>query len=105
MDHGATRVAQAPAASTAARGQYLARIACSECHGLTFGGGLEGKAPPLLIAAAYPDDAFRHLLRTGEALGKRDLYLMDDVARHRFAQFSDDEVSALHTYFRTLTAR
>ena len=52
--------------STAARGQYLARIACSECHGLTFGGGLEGKAPPLLIAAAYPDDAFRQLLRTGE---------------------------------------
>ncbi|AMY08579.1 Alcohol dehydrogenase cytochrome c subunit precursor [Luteitalea pratensis] len=105
MDHGATRMVQAPLAKTAARGEYLARIACSECHGLTFGGGLDGKAPPLLIAAAYPDDAFRQLMRTGETLGKRDLYLMDDVARHRFSHFSDDEVTALHTYFRTLTAR
>ena len=95
-DHGPWRHADARRrrpTKAAARGEYLARIACSECHGLTFGGGLEGKAPPLLIAAAYPDDAFRQLLRTGESLGKRDLYLMDDVARHRFAHFSDDEIS------------
>ena len=105
MDHGATREAPAPSSSAAVRGQYLARIACSECHGLAFEGGLEGKAPPLLIAAAYPDDAFRQLLRTGESLGKRDLYLMDDVAKHRFSHFSDDEITALHTFFRTPAAR
>ena len=105
MDHGATREAPSPLSAVAARGQYLARIACSECHGLTFSGGLDGKAPPLLIAAAYSDDAFRKLLRAGESLGKRDLYLMDDVARHRFAQFTDDEVTALHTFVRTLTAK
>ena len=34
-----------------------------------------------VMAAAYTEDAFRQLLRTGEPLGKRDLYLMDDVAR------------------------
>lgn len=104
MDHGAAREATS-ASTVAARGQYLARIACSECHGLSFAGGLDGKAPPLLIAAAYTDEAFRRLLRTGESLGKRDLYLMDDVARHRFSHFSDDEITALHTFVRTLTAR
>jgi mono/diheme cytochrome c family protein len=105
MDHGATPDVAPPSSSIAARGQYLARIACSECHGLTFRGGLEGKAPPLLIGAAYPDDAFRRLLRHGEALGKRDLYMMDDVARARFVNFTDDEVTALHTFLKTLTAR
>jgi mono/diheme cytochrome c family protein len=105
MDHAATRPAANPSPSIAARGQYLARIACSECHGVTFGGGLDGKAPPLLIAAAYSDDAFRQLLRTGESLGKRDLYLMDDVARHRFSRFTDDEVTALQAFVRTLAAR
>ena len=105
MDHGATREAPSASSSVAARGQYLARIACSECHGLTFGGGLDGKAPPLLIAAAYTDDAFRTLMRTGEALGKRDLYLMDDVARHRFSHFTDDEIAALHAFVKTMTAR
>lgn len=104
MDHGATREVASPS-NVAARGQYLARIACSECHGLTFGGGLDGKAPPLLIAAAYTDEGFGKLLRTGESLGKRDLYLMDDVARHRFAHFTDDEVTALRTFIKTLTAR
>jgi len=104
MDHGATRE-PASSSGAVARGQYLARIACSECHGLTFGGGLDGKAPPLLIAAAYPDDAFRKLLRTGESLGKRDLYLMDDVARHRFVHFTDDEITALQAFLKTLTAR
>jgi mono/diheme cytochrome c family protein len=43
MDHGATRMAQSPPTKAAARGEYLARIACSECHGLTFGGGVEWK--------------------------------------------------------------
>ena len=30
---------------------------------------------------------------------------MDDVARHRFAHFTEDEVTALHTFFKTLVSR
>ena len=105
MDHHAARIAQASPLEGAARGKYLAYVACSECHGLAFEGGMDGKAPPLVIAAAYTDDAFRQLLRTGEALGKRDLYLMDDVARRRFAVLTDEEITALHGYLKSLTAR
>jgi hypothetical protein len=66
---------------------------------------MDGKAPPLAIAAAYTDEAFRHLLRTGETPGRRDLDVMDDVARARFAHLTADEVAALHTYLRTRAAQ
>ncbi|MEZ5983882.1 MAG: c-type cytochrome [Parvularculaceae bacterium] len=83
-------------------GEYLARIACSECHGINFEGAPEGPGPglppDLTIAAAYPSDAFAHLLRTGEPLGGRDLELMDDVARDRFIHFTDEEVEAIHAF-------
>ena len=48
-------------------------VVCSECHGPTLQGGLDGKAPPLAIAATYTDEAFRHLMKTGETPGKRAL--------------------------------
>jgi cytochrome c553 len=105
MDHHAARVPRADLADRVARGKYLALVACTECHGLAFEGGLDGKAPPLVIASAYTEDAFRHLLRTGEPLAKRDLYLMDDVARLRFAALTDEEISALHAFLMSLTAR
>lgn len=84
------------------RGEYLARIACSECHGLDFKGAAvpEGTVPDLGIAAAYPLEDFRHLMRTGEPLGGRDLRLMDDVARGRFIHFTDAEIDALHAFFK-----
>jgi len=104
MDHQATRVAPPSSVEGAARGRYLASVACTECHGLAFEGGLDGKAPPLVIAAAYTEDAFRHLLRTGEPLAKRDLYLMDDVARQRFAVLTDAEIAALHTFLKSLVS-
>lgn len=102
MDHAAPRLSRR--SDTAAQGRYLATVACAECHGLALQGGLDGRAPPLSIAAGYSDEAFRHLMKTGETPGKRDLYLMDDVARERFSHFTDEEVTALHTYLRTLAA-
>lgn len=102
MDHGAPRVPPTDAGDPAARGRYLAHVACTECHGVSFEGGLDGKAPPLVIAATYSDEAFRHLLRTGETPGRRPLYLMSDVARGRFVHFTDDEVTSLHAFLRTL---
>ncbi len=102
MDHGTARISAGAGGDDVARGRYLARVSCSECHGAAFEGGLEGKAPPLAIAATYTDEAFRHLLRTGETPGKRPLYLMSSTARARFAHLKDDEIAALHTFARTL---
>jgi mono/diheme cytochrome c family protein len=79
-----------------ARGAYLARTACTECHGLDLRGG--DKAPDLRIAAGYSRDAFAHLMRTGKGLGDRELPLMSRVARRRFSHFTDNEIGALHDY-------
>lgn len=38
------------------------------------------------------------------ALGGRELGLMADVARSRFAYFTDAEIQALHAFLRTLGA-
>lgn len=83
-----------------ARGKYLAHIACIECHGQDLGGnsGIGGGTPHLAIARGYTADQFAHFMRTGEALGGRELRLMSNVARGRFSHFSDDEITALHRY-------
>jgi mono/diheme cytochrome c family protein len=82
-------------------GRYLAATICTECHGPDLGG--HGRdTPDLVIASAYSEAQFRHLLRTGVALGGRPLGLMAEVARERFTHLRDDEVHALHQY---LTAR
>jgi hypothetical protein len=50
------------------------------------------------MAAGYSPEAFMRLLRTGKALGDRELELMSSVARSRFAYFSDDEIRLLYQY-------
>jgi mono/diheme cytochrome c family protein len=85
----------APGDSTAA-GAYLARTVCTECHGLDLRGG--EKAPDLRTAASYSTEAFTRLLRTGKALGDRELELMSYVARRRFTHFNDAEIRALRGY-------
>ncbi|HUG98219.1 MAG TPA: cytochrome c [Gammaproteobacteria bacterium] len=84
-----------------APGRYVAQIACTECHGMDLRGH-DVFTPSLAIAAAYDDEQFRHFMRTGEALGGRELGLMSSVARNRFAHLTDDEVGALHQYLRSL---
>lgn len=101
VDHGITRPAPVRGDVTS-RGRYLAHVACGECHGAALEGGLDGKAPPLGIGAAYTLDAFRTLLRSGRTPGDRDLYLMDEAARERFVVLTDAEVDALHAYTRVL---
>lgn len=82
-------------------GEYLAIIACGECHGLDFKGGedMGGAAPPdMIVATAYTRSEFSKLMREGTATGGRDLVLMDDVARSRFSVFTDDEISTLYDF-------
>ena len=79
-----------------ARGAYLARTVCTECHGLALEGG--DRTPALAVARAYSLEDFTTLMRTGVALGGRELDLMTPVARSRFANLSDEEIAALHAF-------
>lgn len=84
------------AGDSTAAGAYLARTVCTECHGLDLNGG--ERAPDLRIAAGYTREQFSRLMRTGKALGDRELTLMSQVARSRFSRFTDQEVEALYGY-------
>ena len=79
-------------------GAYLARTACTQCHGLDLRGDPSGKPPDLKIAGLYPLDAFTHLMRTGKAPGEREVGQMSQVARRRFSGFTDAEIALLHDY-------
>ncbi len=78
-------------------GAYLARTVCTECHGAKLEGDQRG-SPDLRIAAGYTLEQFTHLMRTGKALGNRELELMSEVARKRLSHFTDDEIRVLHSY-------
>lgn len=102
IDHEAPRLVASDTADHLVFGKYLALTSCTECHGMDLQGEDEGLPPNLAIAASYSDDAFARLMRTGIALGDRELGLMSDVARSRFTHFTDGEIRALHDYLRTL---
>lgn len=84
-----------------ARGEYLAMTTCIECHGFSlhadapFG---ESIAPDLIVVAGYSEAAFANFMKTGTALGGRELPMMSGVARGRFAHLADDEVRDLYAY-------
>jgi mono/diheme cytochrome c family protein len=79
------------------QGAYIARTTCTECHGLNLGGN-PGRTPDLRIAAGYSLAQFTHFMRTGKALGDRELTLMSNMARRRFSHFTDEEIAELHGY-------
>ena len=95
--HDAPRTPNGPDA--AARGQYLARSTCTECHGHRLEGSEE--TPALSIVAGYSPAEFARLMREGVPKDGRKLEMMGGVARSRFVDFSDEEVSALYTYLST----
>jgi cytochrome c553 len=82
--------------------RYIVRGTCSECHGLDLAGesreGQDRPPPPLAVVAAYDRNQFRHLMRTGEPIGGRELRMMGDVARGRYAHLSEAEIDAVYDY-------
>jgi cytochrome c553 len=81
--------------------RYMTRATCGECHGLALTGQAPDPAhvtPDLIVAAAYTRAQFRLLMRTGQPPGGRQLRLMGEVARGRFARLTDGEVDAIHDY-------
>jgi len=105
IDHDAPRINYSEADSIS-HGRYLAVTSCSECHGDDLRGTPNGfvPSPSLAIVAAYSLDEFRNLMRTGEPIGARELYVMVLMAEDRFAYLSDREIENLHTYLQTLAA-
>jgi mono/diheme cytochrome c family protein len=102
IDHDAPRLAVRDTSDHITFGEYLALTSCTECHGLDLQGNPDGPTPNLGIAATYSEEGFVRLMRTGKALGDRELRLMSDVARGRFSHLTAGEMKALHTYLSTL---
>ncbi len=90
--------------------RYMVRATCAECHGMNLEGGPAPEPsapvrPDLVIAGAYSRDEFRQLLRTGAATGGRQLSLMAEVARGRYAHLTDREIDAIHAYLAARAAQ
>lgn len=92
------------AGAAVAAGRHTAMIACSECHGRDLTGSPDRghiKSPPdLAIATGYPPETFREFLRTGNAIGQRELPLMSETSRARFRHLTDTEIDSLYAYLK-----
>ena len=92
----------------AARGRYLASTICAHCHATNLVGAPAGPgtdaSPPLQIVAAYSPEQFAQLMRTGTALGDRQLKMMREVALASLSKLTDEEVADLYGYLRALPA-
>ncbi|HVL79444.1 MAG TPA: c-type cytochrome [Sphingomicrobium sp.] len=80
-----------------ALGRYIAMVTCAECHGPKLEGN-EGDTPDLLVASGYTREQFETLLATGVPVGGRQLRLMGEVSRQRFAPMTPNERDALYAY-------
>lgn len=104
------RVGQDPAWATTRRGEYLARLICTECHGLRLTGdsaaaGGASASPSLAGALAYSLEEFTNLLRTGTPREPgRQLGLMGDAARNSLTWLTNEEIAAIYEYLKALPA-
>lgn len=92
--------------SSLRKGEYLAKTTCNECHGLDLKGDYQPDfiTPSLAILAAYSDEEFRRLMSTGVSRdGREELGLMTVVAKDRFAYFTEQELTDLLFYLRTIS--
>ncbi len=85
-------------------GRYLARTICAHCHGTDLRGDSNPSfsSPTLRVVAAYPAEAFTQLLRTGVALGGREVKTMGAVAREEVSLLTDAEIAALYSYLHVM---
>lgn len=91
-----------------ARGEYIAMTSCNECHGLGLRANVpwdDETAPDLVIIRAYDEANFNRLMRTGIAIGDRELRMMSGAARSRFAHFTDQEVADVYLFLSYMSER
>jgi mono/diheme cytochrome c family protein len=94
-----------PVSTPSDHGEYLVKSICRHCHDLDaeHDDGWGTVAPALrMMGQAYPFEDFRHLLRTGRAMGDRDVGLMSIVAREDFSHMTDPEIEAIHAFLNDL---
>ncbi len=101
IDHQAPRIEADPEVNPVKYGKYLAVTTCTECHGMNLMGNGD-QTPALTVVSGYTNEDLKHLFKTGEALGGRELELMSSVSRSRFSHFTDEEVEAIHAYLSTM---
>jgi len=85
-------------------GRYLARTICAECHGTALRGDSnpDFSSPDLRVVAAYSPDSFAQLLRTGIAIGGRNVGVMSTQARNNLSHLTDSEIAALYGYLHSM---
>jgi cytochrome c553 len=82
-------------------GKYWVKTACAHCHELDVERVLKPGlvAPPVRpMTQSYDLAQFTHLMRTGKAIGDREVGLMSDVARDGLSHLTDEEIAAIHAY-------
>lgn len=84
----------------AVRGRYLAEVACGHCHGTDLKGDSNPSftSPDLHVVQAYGPDDFVRLMRSGVALGGRELRVMSPIARRSLSHLTDAEIADLYAY-------
>ena len=87
-----------------ALGRYIAMTTCTECHNSELQ-GYDGFSPNLDIAGSYTSEELTRLLTTGEGKVKKDLGLMSETARHRFARLTPREREAVVGYIKARVDR
>jgi mono/diheme cytochrome c family protein len=85
-------------------GRYLARTVCAECHGTSLRGAAnpDFTSPDLRVVTSYSAEAFTRLLRTGVALGERNVGQMSRQARENLSHLTDPEIAALYSYLHAM---
>ncbi len=103
MDTTHERVGADPAWATSRHGEYLARVICSNCHGVTLTGDPATPSPSIANAAGYSAEEFTTLLRTGTPRDTATkLTLMGDVARAELRHLTDGEIQSVYGFLKAL---
>ncbi|MEJ2370682.1 MAG: hypothetical protein P8Y07_07510 [Gemmatimonadales bacterium] len=79
-------------------GEFWATTVCVECHGEDLRGEDDFSPSLEVVAAAYTHADFELLLRTGIALGGREVGLMSEVARDNLRHLTASEIAGLYGY-------
>lgn len=87
-----------------ALGRYIAMTGCTECHNSKLQGYPEF-TPDLDIAGSYSSAELTTLLTTGEGKGKRNLGLMTEIVKGRYASLTPAERAALVGYIKARVDR
>jgi mono/diheme cytochrome c family protein len=107
IDTTVARVGDDSLHRTTRRGEYIARVICSECHGAKLTGDATGPSPTPSLSGAlgYNVAQLTTLLRTGTPRDSTTkLGLMAEVANLTLKNFTDDEIADIHAYLTALPA-